>query len=293
MFYKGVIEDNKDPLQAGRVRVRIFGIHSEDKKALPTENLPWASVDSPNIMGGLIQGMGMSSVLRQGLWVRVFFEEEYGVELYDKPVVMSVITGIHTTKESGIGFTDPDGVWPLSSKLGVPDMSTSARGSGVTNKNDNITPDTGEQPQGSSSYGQGLILETPGGHLLELDDTTGNKRVQLLHNTGTYIEMNAVGALIEKVVSDKLNIILANYNLFIDGNNNLKVKGNQVAEITGNDELKVTGNQTATITGNSESTISGNNNMTISGSLSQNVSGSSTEQVGGTKQISAATLMLN
>jgi hypothetical protein len=27
-FYKGVIENNEDPLMMGRVKVRLFGIHS-------------------------------------------------------------------------------------------------------------------------------------------------------------------------------------------------------------------------------------------------------------------------
>jgi hypothetical protein len=30
-FYRGVVEDNKDPLKAGRVRVRIHGLHTPKK----------------------------------------------------------------------------------------------------------------------------------------------------------------------------------------------------------------------------------------------------------------------
>jgi hypothetical protein len=41
-FYRALVEDNVDPLEAGRVRVRILGIHSMDVLEAPTENLPWA-----------------------------------------------------------------------------------------------------------------------------------------------------------------------------------------------------------------------------------------------------------
>jgi hypothetical protein len=41
-MYRAIVEDNADPRQIGRVRVRIFGIHSFDEEETPTEHLPWA-----------------------------------------------------------------------------------------------------------------------------------------------------------------------------------------------------------------------------------------------------------
>ena len=29
-FYTGVVEDRQDPLEVGRVRVRIYGLHTDD-----------------------------------------------------------------------------------------------------------------------------------------------------------------------------------------------------------------------------------------------------------------------
>lgn len=40
--YRAIVEDTEDPLKAGRVRVRIFGIHSPDEKITPVSSLPWA-----------------------------------------------------------------------------------------------------------------------------------------------------------------------------------------------------------------------------------------------------------
>lgn len=39
---RAIVEENDDPLEIGRVRVRIFGIHSLDPEETPLEHLPWA-----------------------------------------------------------------------------------------------------------------------------------------------------------------------------------------------------------------------------------------------------------
>lgn len=41
-IYRGVVEDNADPLDVGRLRVRIREIHSIDGNDIPVEQLPWA-----------------------------------------------------------------------------------------------------------------------------------------------------------------------------------------------------------------------------------------------------------
>lgn len=46
-FYRAIVEDNVDPLESGRLRVRILGIHSMDASITPTENLPWAEPAVP------------------------------------------------------------------------------------------------------------------------------------------------------------------------------------------------------------------------------------------------------
>lgn len=62
-FFRGVVENNNDPEKAGRVRVRIFGLHTEKKlktetEGIPTEELPWAEPCFP-IVEGSVSGFGM------------------------------------------------------------------------------------------------------------------------------------------------------------------------------------------------------------------------------------------
>jgi hypothetical protein len=40
--HRAIVEDNDDPQKAGRVRVRIYGLHSPFSEETPTPHLPWA-----------------------------------------------------------------------------------------------------------------------------------------------------------------------------------------------------------------------------------------------------------
>jgi len=46
-WFIGVVVDNNDPLNLGRVKVRIHGIHSDNKEEIPDWALPWAQVLIP------------------------------------------------------------------------------------------------------------------------------------------------------------------------------------------------------------------------------------------------------
>ena len=60
-WWIGIVEDRHDPLKMGRCRVRIVGIHTEDKTQLPTEDLPWALPIQP-ITSAAISGIGSSPI---------------------------------------------------------------------------------------------------------------------------------------------------------------------------------------------------------------------------------------
>lgn len=72
-WWIGVVEDRMDPEKAGRVRVRIYGYHTEDKTLLPTTDLPWAIPIMP-ITSASTSGIGTTPLgLVTGSWVIGFF----------------------------------------------------------------------------------------------------------------------------------------------------------------------------------------------------------------------------
>ena len=51
-WFIGIVTDINDPYGLGRVKVRIFGIHSENVNDIPDKDLPWAQTVVPITEGG-------------------------------------------------------------------------------------------------------------------------------------------------------------------------------------------------------------------------------------------------
>jgi hypothetical protein len=122
IWWKGVVEDRKDPIMLGRVKVRIFGWHSEDKQKIPPEELPWAAVSIPFDNGRNPVG------LKEGDWVWGFFMD--GPEA-QRPIVCGYIPGIdEKPADLNLGFGDPTKPEDISpdSHPRPPDLSAQASG---------------------------------------------------------------------------------------------------------------------------------------------------------------------
>ena len=95
--YRGVVEDDQDPLNAGRVRVRVYPMFT----SLPVATLPWA-VPAPRITSGAGNGYGEYATPEVGSWVYVFFEAgdiQQPVYFASAP---SATQGLPTIKGKGI-----------------------------------------------------------------------------------------------------------------------------------------------------------------------------------------------
>jgi len=173
-MYRGVVENNNDPKKLGRAQVRIFGLHTENNENssevfnfIKTSELPWAEIMGGTAFG-LISGVGVSSVLRNGTWVWVILQDDDP----NLPIVIGTIIGENTENSSGkylsgSGFCDPDGIFPKSDRLNRTDM----------------------HPNLDSKYLTLSTLETPSGHLIELDDTLTEEKIKITHKIGTSIEI--------------------------------------------------------------------------------------------------------
>ncbi len=125
----GVVEDRNDPEFLGRVKVRVYSIHTEQKDQIPIKDLPWALVLQPN--NAAIQGVGYSGTgMVEGTWV-------FGVFLdtpdYQTPLVLGSLHGKPATAvDKTKGFNDPRGQFPQNvtgqHTLGESSVSKLAKG---------------------------------------------------------------------------------------------------------------------------------------------------------------------
>jgi hypothetical protein len=98
MFYVGVVENRNDPLKIGRCKVRVVGLHTEDKSILPTDELPWA-VPMGSIYSASISGIGRSPTgVVQGSTVLIIFLDG---DPCQQPVMLGTLYGIPHTQSAG------------------------------------------------------------------------------------------------------------------------------------------------------------------------------------------------
>ncbi|ADM80176.1 baseplate hub subunit and tail lysozyme [Aeromonas phage phiAS5] len=113
-WFEGVVEDRFDPLDLGRVRVRVMGIHSEQKaknsnEGIPTEELLWMHPMLP-ITSAAMSGIGQSPTgLLEGSHVVGYFRDPFCQD----GVIIGSLPGIYKKKpDSSKGFSDPNGQYP-------------------------------------------------------------------------------------------------------------------------------------------------------------------------------------
>lgn len=99
----GVIEDRLDPLELGRYRVRVLGVHPEKREDFPTEKLPWAQVLMPPTTASM-NGKGDSPIgLVDGAWVIGTFLDGHLSQL---PLIIGSIYGMNEKLRDGENFGD-------------------------------------------------------------------------------------------------------------------------------------------------------------------------------------------
>ena len=73
VWWIGVVEDRHDPEMLGRLKVRVYGYHTDEKDKIKTDDLFWAAVMSP-IQSSSFGGVGFSPTgILEGSTVVGFF----------------------------------------------------------------------------------------------------------------------------------------------------------------------------------------------------------------------------
>jgi len=90
-FFIGVVEDRNDHLKLGRCKVRVVGLHTHDKSALPTVDLPWAMPMQP-VTGASSGGIGHSAIGPvEGTTVIVIFHDYPDCQ---QPIMIGALGGL-------------------------------------------------------------------------------------------------------------------------------------------------------------------------------------------------------
>lgn len=135
VWWIGVVEDRMDPEKCGRVRVRIYGYHTDDKTLLPTRDLPWAIPITP-IYSASISGIGSAPLGPvEGTWVLGFFLDGNDMQ---QPAIFGTIS----TKVTGKVYEQTEGA---PSAPPVPPVVNSNQG-GVVDSSGNPVLDGSGQP---------------------------------------------------------------------------------------------------------------------------------------------------
>lgn len=286
-FYTGVVEDRHDPLSMGRVRVRVFGIHSDDRvNDVPIDSLPWSMVMQPANTSSTAGGV---SQLVEGTWVLIMYLDQ---NMQDPLVIGSLPSTIGSqAPDYTKGFTDPFGVYPKWSD-GTADTSLAAKPDTYTEhpvyterartkvpsvpqaKRYKVSTVAGDEADSAyergewaelelrnnqnSQYPYNSVHEYEGGMLEEFDSTPGNQRVTRMHPSGTYDEVVVDGTRTIKIVGDGYEIILGDKNMYVKGNVNMTVDGSMTQLVKGDYTLEVGGNFYQTVGGSKEGKIVGN-----------------------------------
>lgn len=196
-WFFGIVEDIKDPLMLGRVKVRIINEHDDKVK---TGDLTWSHVMMPTTSGSF-HGVGDTPGLLVGSSVLGFFIDSNEKQLAMILGSFPIIPGMDKDKHS---------------------ISTLAR------EKQNIEKEKiGPEPASpyKAEYPFNRVIHSRSGHVIEIDDTPQHERIHIYHKAGAYIEIDAEGNLVIKSTKNRFDIVGGNQEVYVKGNAKIEVEG--------------------------------------------------------------------
>jgi len=186
------------------------------------------------------------------------------------------------------GFADPDGLYPLISRMGEADTNRLARNEQIENtivqkKKDNLEicisalygfwaePETPYAAQ----YPFNNVYESQAGHVVEYDDTPGAERMHWYHCSGTFTEIHPKGSEVHKVVGNAWDITLNDKMILVKGNcsfnagKTMKIMMGKDLEIEveGDTKMYAKGNMTLDVGGNFLQKVKGTYTLSSEGNM--------------------------
>jgi hypothetical protein len=218
-MFRCVVEDNRDPDRLGRVKIRVFGVHSPKTKFVKTEDLPWTEVlhplDSGNSFGtstNVYNGtygycLALNDTYTEFLFIGTmkgkFTEppaetDDDGDEIGFRDMTTHEDKDLHLPKRLDVGDSpltygeEHDGVEDKPREISqgtIDDANVVSTSSNTKYKEkDNTTK--------NASYPYNKVYEDTIGNSVQIDGTPGNPRIKVRHSTGARIEINSAGEIV-------------------------------------------------------------------------------------------------
>ena len=234
-WFTGIVEDRQDPLNLGRVRVRILGRNGIDLNLLPTNNLPWAQVllptNNPNpyppkegdqVFGMFIDGKNAQSPIILGIFPSI---------PQNAAVPNQGFNDVRTTEQLSKAPVKPnESATNYPRNLDEPTSSRLYRNESTDNSIVSLKESRRIPEEPSSGYAAvppyNNVYESESGHAIEIDDTPGAERLHFYHRSGSYVEYEANGDRVERIQNDKFTVVIGNDTVYVEGDVNVKVNGN-------------------------------------------------------------------
>lgn len=248
---------------------------------------------------------GGVSYSRKRAYYEYFLGEKTSVAPTSKPMAgvnkrysESDVAGYPTSKRvalledrsanSVVGFSDPNGKYPLRNLLDEADTNRLARGiqketaiefkdstrvRGIQSANGGGAWEQPLAPFGGR-YPFSKVMETESGHLMIFDDTPTNETISLYHRTGSFIDIDANGTQVNRIIGDGYTIIDHNGSVYIGGDARVTVGNGVNIYVQGMADVQVDGYATINLNNNADIGVGGDLNISVGGDMNVTTGGS-------------------
>jgi GH24 family phage-related lysozyme (muramidase) len=173
------------------------------------------------------------------------------------------------------GFKDPNGKYPLYTN--EPDTNKLARHEDIAKtivRKKEIARDMKVPIPGNKSWDQSPIpynatypfnhvFMSESGHVMEFDDTEKKERTHLYHKSGTFVETDANGTQVTRIVGDKYEILERHGYVHIKGAVNVTVNGDANVKVENALNVDVSGKTIVNVFNDVDFNVSGKLNISV------------------------------
>ena len=239
LHFVGVVEDIHDRTNAGRVRIRAFGIHppriSEDvEDSVPTQDLPWATV--------LDGTYGVSPIIPAiGDWVFGFFIDGREAQ---QPMIIGRLPGSYLNLPGGTGEAGEDGYIPPKAiyKYGEPELHPYVGGEDITKGayltqsvsnylvEQALSEETFDEPLiagPENNFHQRVIQSKDGDNFIVLgsgEDGDSGDYFLISHSSGSVFQIDSNGTVFIKSFGDQYNTTEGVLSTLVKGSSHTNVQ---------------------------------------------------------------------